>query len=313
MQPPPIDTLEPLRRHVHKTLKWSALAVLGAILFCLLLLAGLPLAAVWGTGKYLTQNSAVIIAVALLSLGLAIFYTVLTMKAIFRWRADVEPAYREQFRRHFLAPSLAEALPGFVANTDGAFDPTQFDASRLFRPSTSLISTAGFSSGPLRGAVLQTRHVSGESDTPIFTGILIHIARPIALRAPVRLVDTHVYTGHDREKWGVTRCGQTVQSATGIPAFDAVATVILDQDHPTLPPLPARLYQTWLEVRAHLNQPIFLSCLPDGLWLAVATERRRIPLEPQFASPNDPAELQAELRLLQSAIRAASALDQALA
>lgn len=302
--------------------------LLGVFLFllCLPWVGGIILGSLWTLGNVLVDDPSVplVLIVTLASAAIAIGSLFLLARALFRWLGDAQPAYAQSFRQQVTLPSLREALPGLSPILDGPITLQDFDASALFLPNADDFSAPfGFHGNagalPFRGSMLDVRKLGYSHEhrmqvrVPFFRGIFLHMAHPVPLPSTLRLVHAQVYEGWDRNTWDIKRRAHTVKARGNNPHFDAVAMVVLDEQHDGMPPVPPALLQAWLELDALIGKPVFLAFNQSGIYLAVATGTERLLLEPRTQFANRPEELADELALLQRTVQGVEVLRKALA
>ncbi len=318
-----IAQVEPLRKKARRTEWLRVLGVAILVLLGLALLAGAAVGSIWVVGNFVTTNMAVVIGVMLVSASLSVYASVRAVNAFLHWREGDVAAYEEQFRRQVIAATLREALPGCATSLDGVIDAAVFEASALFSRGPDLIrSTGSFSctcgGTRFRGSVMQVKRESYSSERrtnvkiPTMTGVFVHLERPVDVRSTVRLADARVYEGWEGLKWGVARRANTVKAASGVAEFDTDSMVVLDEGETAVPPMPKRLYERFVEVRKLVGQPIFVSLNATGVYLAVAVEAERLPLEPRLNTANRPEELAGEFELLRRTVGGVNILSEAL-
>lgn len=318
-----IAQVEPLRKQARRTEWLRIVGVAALVLLGLALLAGSAVGSLWVMGNYVTKNMIAVFGVMLVSVGVVVYVSVRTVNAFLHWREGDNTIYVDQFREHVIAATLREALPGCSTALEGMIDAAAFEASELFAKGPDQFrSTGGFSGtargAPFRGSVLQVKKKTYSSErrtdvlVPYLTGIFVQLQFPVDVRSTVRLVDARVYEGWEGLKWGVVRRGRTVKAKSGIAEFDANSMVVLDEGETAVPPIPESLYRKFLEVRELVGQPVFVSLNATGLYVVVAVEADRLPLEERLNTANRPEALAREFELIRRTAKAAAILREAL-
>jgi len=245
-------------------------------------------------------------------IGLAI----VTFKRLTRWRATPDADYRAAFRSEVIAPTLREALPGFVVDSAAVFDAAALDAGALFAPANdrrevSLVLTGTIDGQRLRVSVLHVwRHGYSHDrkqsvDVTIFRGLLVHAPAALALPGTVRVVSRNQYKGGDGPDWGVVRRGGTVRVTQPVDGLPHEAALVLDEGTTDPPPVAAALVRAWPSLRAATAAPVFASVNAGGLYAAwAAPASQRAMLEAELSAPNDADELSREAVALQRAVAA---------
>lgn len=313
--------VEPLRLAARRT-EWLRLAAyLVAGLVSLALLAAVPVGALWLLGSFVTRHLAAIVATLLASVGGVLWLAIATFRRLSRWRADVEPRYRDAFRDEVIAPTLAEVLPGMVVDA-GAAGAVSLDASGLFarehdRVEVTLAADGAVADAPLRLEVLRAwrRGYSYDRkqsvDVTVFRGVLARLGRGADLPGTVRVVDEEVYAGADRPRWGVVRRQGTVRVTEPADRLEPGVAIVLDEGTTGAPPVAYAVARIWPRLREAAGGPVFVSVNASGTYLACPTPSSwRALLEAGVTAADGAEELAGELERLGRIAQAAGGLAE---
>ncbi len=311
----------------------SLLRLVLAVVATLVLLAGGTIGAVWVTGRFISSHSLALLG-AVLCAWAAIGFLVYRMFSASMRTGDAEAHdLKRAFREQVLLPTLREALPGCEVTADTLFDQDAVRASRLFHKNFNrLAHTCGFAGkeggSAFHATVLRiARRGVHESLQPrmgrgghkrkwndhrfghFFSGLLVRIDRPGSFANTVRLADPVYQQGpHGYE---TARAVNVVLAKTGDAAFDSEFLLVLDQEHPQVPPVPDTLRRLCRELRQRFDRPVFLSFTAAGTYLAVATGDGRLPMQLEFLEEPAAEVLAEELELLRRVPGAVEAVVKA--
>lgn len=316
--------VEPLRLAARRTEVLRLVArVLAGLLFLALLLAA-PAGALWLLGSFVTRHAAAIAATLLASVAGVFWLAIAAFRRLSRWRADAEPRYRAAYRDEVIAPALAEVAPGVAVDAGSGAGAATLDASGLFsrehRSVEVTLAADGVAAGaPLRLEVLRAwrhRHASSErsGDVTVFRGVLVHVARGVALPGTVRVVDEEVYAGADRPRWGVVRRRGTVRVTEPAERLEPGVAIVLDEGAAGAPPVAYAIARLWPRLREAVGGPVFVSVGAGGTCLACPTPASwRALLEAGVTAADGAGELSREVERLGRIVQAAGWLAETVA
>jgi len=319
----PLESTRPaLRRKV----------LLNTILLVLVLLAALPLAfavavgCVWLLGTYVSQSALSVVVGFPVGIALAAYGTYRIIRPLLGRAAAIQQAYGQRWVDAFVIPEMRTALRGATVPANGAIDRADILASELFtfgaRAQADIdLGCAGSSNGIQWSAARVNIHTTSDDrqrDLTLtqhhFRGWFIRLDHPTSWPGTVRVVDRAVHTVHVPGYSNLAPAGQgVVRIDRGDPAFDDTGMIVLNQQYPTLPALPAGLLPAWLAMSKCLGHPIFLALNASGTYLAIATGDGPLPLDYSWMLANDPERLAADVLTLRQLPNAIGLLTTALA
>jgi hypothetical protein len=314
-----LAALEPARRAASaaRLAQLGRYAVLFVVYLCALV-AGV-IGAIRFTGLYVSEAPVVFgsagLAVAVLVTAVAILVT----RRMAR-QDDPGAAYDGAHVEQVILPLMRDALPGCAVSAASSIDRPTFDASRLFPPNHEGVEGWCGIEGRTgdvawRASVVRARYRGrdrhgGYKLHPAFVGVYLHVADPIALAQPLRLIDQEAGPAETRFRFppGAVFRRLPADDAALAERFHLLVTPKAD----ALPTLSAELRRVCLDVRQQVARPIFMSFNESGVHIAIPGDPDSPPFEPGGLRTPDATRILDDLALVSRLPRVAETIGRAL-
>jgi hypothetical protein len=253
---------------------------------------------------------------------MAVVVTALAIVAVKRLGRDYDPGagYDAAHLEQVILPLMREVLPGCTVSSAPTIDRQTFDASRLF-PSRHE-GVEGWSgvegrTGDIawRASVVRVRYRGrdrhgGSKLHPAFVGVYLHVAHPIALAQPIRLIDQEAGPAEDRFRFSMGAVFRRLPPDDR--AFADQFHLLVTPKADALPTLAAELRRACLDVRHQLARPIFVSVGETGVHVAIPGDAHRPPFEPGGLRAPDALRVADDLHLVGRLPQVAETISRAL-